>query len=63
MFESKLQQAKQTAFTLLKTRAAEKGANAVVGIDLDYTEFTGNRIGLILNGTLVRAVPLSNPSQ
>ena len=38
----------------LKILAAEKGANAVVGVDLDYTEFSGNRVGLILNGTLVK---------
>jgi len=56
-FESKLHQAKQTAFETLKMIAAEKGANAVVGIDLDFTEFSGNRIGLVLSGTLVRLEP------
>lgn len=56
-FEKKLQEAKQTALTILKMRAAEKGANAIIGVDLDYTEFSGNRIGLIINGTLVRLVP------
>jgi uncharacterized protein YbjQ (UPF0145 family) len=58
-FEAKLQEAKRLAFDKLKFRAADHGANAVVGIDLDYTEFSGNRIGLILNGTLVRAVPMA----
>jgi uncharacterized protein YbjQ (UPF0145 family) len=52
-FEQKLARAKGTAFKKLKLLAFEKGANAVVGIDLDYTEFSGNRIGLIVNGTLV----------
>ncbi len=52
-FERKLQQAKQTAFKKLKYLAFEKGGNAVVGVDIDYTEFSGNRIGLIANGTLV----------
>jgi uncharacterized protein YbjQ (UPF0145 family) len=56
-FEKKLQIAKQQAMVALKILAAEKGANAVVGVDLDYTEFSGNRVGLILNGTLVRVVP------
>ncbi len=56
-FEEKLQKAKQITFQALKMIAAEKGANAVVGIDLDYTEFSGNRIGLVLNGTLVRLEP------
>jgi len=42
-FERKLQDAKQTALTLLKVRAAGKGANAVIGVDLDYTEFSSNK--------------------
>ena len=52
-FEQKLQKAKRTALDKLKYRAFEKGGNAVIGIDLDYTEFSGNRIGLIANGTIV----------
>ena len=52
-FETKLQKAKQTAMLVLQQRAVVKGGNAVVGVDLDYTEFSGNRIGLILNGTVV----------
>ena len=53
-FEKKLQAAKRHAMDALKFVAAEQGANAVIGIDLDYTEFTGNRVALIINGTLVR---------
>ncbi len=52
-FESKLARAKEIAIKKLKFIAFEKGANAVVGVDLDHTEFSGNRIGLIVNGTLV----------
>jgi uncharacterized protein YbjQ (UPF0145 family) len=52
-FEQKLQKAKRTALDKLKYRAFERGGNAVIGIDLDYTEFSGNRIGLIANGTIV----------
>jgi uncharacterized protein YbjQ (UPF0145 family) len=52
-FEKKLQAAKKAAFETLTMLAAEKGANAVVGIDVDYTEFSGNRVGLVVNGTLV----------
>jgi uncharacterized protein YbjQ (UPF0145 family) len=54
-FEKKLRDAKTYAMDALKFAAASKGANAVVGIDMDFTEFSGNRIGLILNGTLVLA--------
>ena len=55
-FEKKLQAAKQTAFQTLKYRAAQRGGNAVVGVDLDYIDFDGNRIGLIVNGTVVSAI-------
>lgn len=58
-FERKLQNAKKLAFKTLKYRAFEKGGNAIVGIDIDYTEFSGNRIGLIANGTIVEIVPIS----
>jgi uncharacterized protein YbjQ (UPF0145 family) len=57
-FEKKLRAAKAHAIEALKFLAAEQGANAVIGIDLDYTEFTGNRIALIINGTLVQLAPI-----
>jgi uncharacterized protein YbjQ (UPF0145 family) len=61
-FEKKLRAAKQHALGALKFVAAEKGANAVVAVDLDYTEFTGNRIALIINGTLVFVEPVQADS-
>ena len=57
-FEQKLQRAKKTALDKLKYKAFELGGNAVIGIDLDYTEFSGNRIGLIANGTIVEVVAI-----
>ncbi len=59
-FEKKLQHAKKNAFQLLKLRAYEKDANAIVGVDIDYTEFSSNRIGLVANGTLVKIEPIEN---
>lgn len=53
-FERKLQEAKKHAMDALKFLAAEKGANAVLAVDLDYSEFSGNRIALIINGTLAK---------
>lgn len=58
-FERKLQKAKQTAFQKLKFKAFEKGGNAVIGVDIDYTEFSGNRVGLIVNGTIVAIEPIT----
>jgi uncharacterized protein YbjQ (UPF0145 family) len=40
-----------------RSKGFEKKGNAVVGIDLDFTEFSGNRIGLIVNGTIVSTKP------
>ena len=59
-FEKKLQGAKKAAMDALKYLAAEKGANAVIAIDLDYAEFSGNRIALIINGTLVKLAPVQS---
>jgi uncharacterized protein YbjQ (UPF0145 family) len=55
-FEKKLQSAKASTFEAIKVLAAQKGGNAIIGIDIDYTEFSGNRIGLIVNGTVVLLV-------
>jgi uncharacterized protein YbjQ (UPF0145 family) len=49
--------AKEQAMFALKTLAVEKQANAIVGVDLDYTQWALNRVCLILNGTLVSVVP------
>jgi uncharacterized protein YbjQ (UPF0145 family) len=57
-FESKIRAPKKEAMDALKFLAAEQGANAIIGVDLDYCEFSGNRIALIINGTLVVAEPI-----
>jgi uncharacterized protein YbjQ (UPF0145 family) len=56
-FEQKLQKAKRTALDKLRYRAFELGGNAVVAVDLDYTEFSNNRMGLIASGTVVELAP------
>lgn len=52
-FEKKLAQARKTAMNKLRYVAFELGGNAIVGIDLDFTEFSNNRVGIIANGTVV----------
>jgi uncharacterized protein YbjQ (UPF0145 family) len=52
-FELKLQKARKIAVDKLRFLAATRGGNAVVGVDLDFTEFSGNRVGVIANGTVV----------
>lgn len=53
-FEKKLQDAKDAGFKKLKFKAFEKDGNAVIGVDIDYTSYSGNRTGVIVNGTVVR---------
>lgn len=56
-FESKLAQAKAHALKRLKYIASSKGGDAVIGVDIDYTEFSGNKIGVIVSGTIVKLDP------
>lgn len=57
-FEQMLQQGKRLALEHLLLVTFSRGANAVVGVDLDYTEFSGNRIAVIASGTLVHLEPV-----
>ncbi|NLO96576.1 MAG: heavy metal-binding domain-containing protein [Peptococcaceae bacterium] len=55
-YEDKLQEARDMALRELQERAARIGANAVVGIDLDY-EVVGNSGSMLMvcaSGTAVR---------
>ena len=52
-YESKLQDARDTALRELEQRAAEKGANAVVGIDLDYEVVGQSMLMVSASGTAV----------
>lgn len=51
-----LQDTRRTALYELKKEAYEVGANAVVGVDLDYVELSagGNMVLLVASGTAVR---------
>ena len=52
-----LREARETCLQELARNAAELGADAVVGVDLDYSEISGGGKGMVLlvaNGTAVR---------
>ncbi len=51
-YEQSLQKARETALKELQDRAAELGANAVVGVDLDY-EVINNMLMVSASGTAV----------
>lgn len=51
-YEEELAKARDIALTELEERAAEKGGNAVVGVDLDY-EVINNMLMVSASGTAV----------
>lgn len=55
-YEKELKKARNYAFETLREEAAELGANAIVGIDIDY-EILGEKNGMLMvsvSGTAVR---------
>ena len=52
-YETKLQDARETALAELEERARAKGANAVVGIDLDYEVVGDSMLMVSVSGTAV----------
>jgi uncharacterized protein YbjQ (UPF0145 family) len=52
-YESKLQDARDTAMRELEQRAASLGANAVVGVDLDYEVVGDSMLMVSVSGTAV----------
>ena len=56
---NKLRQSKQIVMQRLREDAYEAGANAIIGLDLDYTMFGDSIVGVIVSGTAVTIVPNS----
>ncbi|MCB1391432.1 MAG: heavy metal-binding domain-containing protein [Rhodobacteraceae bacterium] len=52
-YESKLQDARDTALREMQERAARLGANAVVGVDLDYEVVGSSMLMVSASGTAV----------
>lgn len=53
LFTLKLEEARNIATHRLITKAIDLNANAIIGIDFDYTMFGNNIVGVIVNGTAV----------
>lgn len=49
----KLKDAKSLVTDDLSKQAVDLGANAIIGIDLDYTVFGGELVGIVMSGTAV----------
>lgn len=53
-YEDELIKARQQALSELEQRAAAMGANAIIGVDLDYEAFgQGNMVMVVATGTAV----------
>lgn len=53
-FEKKLANGKDVALAKLQSLAYQRGANAVIGIDLDYMNTIKNQLVIVANGTAVK---------
>jgi len=54
-YQKTLNKMKEAAFIKLKEKAHILGANAIIGIDLDYGDLRGSMLMLVVNGTAVIA--------
>lgn len=52
-YEEVLQEAKNTALKEMSEQAAHMGANAVIGVDLDYETVNGSMLMVTASGTAV----------
>ena len=53
-YEAKLDQAEQIGKARLMNKAVQNGCNAIIGLDVDYTTFSNDVMGVIVGGTLVK---------
>lgn len=54
MYSDKLKRARDFAIDQLINRAVALGADAIIGLDIDYTTFSSDIMGVIANGTAVK---------
>lgn len=52
-YEQKLKSGEREALSILKERAKSLGGNGIIGIDIDYTTFGNDVLGVIVSGTVV----------
>lgn len=55
-YSEKLESAKDYALKILSDNAQKLGANAIIGVDVDYTIFSSNILGVIATGTAVKII-------
>lgn len=55
-YSDKMKYVKKAALYDMLNEAVKKGGNATIGISYDYVTFTGNMIGISVNGTCVKII-------
>jgi uncharacterized protein YbjQ (UPF0145 family) len=63
LYAGKLRQAKEAALENLERFAKKLGANAVIGVDIDYNVFSADLIAVSANGTAVYIEPVLQEEQ
>jgi uncharacterized protein YbjQ (UPF0145 family) len=53
-YESKLREAREMAIDEMKNKASRSGANAIVGVDIDYEVIREGMLMVAVSGTAVR---------
>jgi uncharacterized protein YbjQ (UPF0145 family) len=53
-YESKLKEAREVAFEEMRSNASRMGANAIVGIDIDYEVIREGMLMVAVSGTAVK---------
>lgn len=61
-YSDKLKKAKAYALDELYRHVKYAGGNAIIGLDIDYTTFSSDVMGVIANGTAVKIVKINDPS-
>lgn len=56
MYSDKLKRAKDHAINQLVSQVQRVGGNAIIGLDIDYTTFSADIMGVIANGTAVKII-------
>ncbi|MCD8011888.1 MAG: YbjQ family protein [Lachnospiraceae bacterium] len=56
MYSGKLRDAKEFALKQLYDSVRRAGGNAIIGLDIDYTTFSADIMGVIANGTAVKII-------
>lgn len=53
-YQKALDRMKNAAFRIIREKAHKLGANAIIGVDLDYGDLRGTMLMLVVNGTAVK---------